>query len=139
MSWVLLVNILLNCYLLGLILTIQAVHYPSFSFIDQKAFQKFESFHMRRVSMIVMLPMVSELIAGFLLIYSIPKTLSYLSLACIVLIWISTTFLSVPKHRELTKGKNQQVIKELVQTNWPRTILWGTRLVLLLLLFGQGA
>ncbi len=44
----------------------------------------------------------------------------------IILIWLSTFFLSIPCHLRLhTGGKDAVVIRRLVLTNWIRTLLWS--------------
>jgi len=125
------VNFAISCYLLGLILTIQFVHYPGFLYVDKKHFHKFHLFHTRRIGLIVMAPMIVELITSGLLVYYYPGPISISLLILVILIWTSTALLSVPKHSRLAKEKNLQLINELVRTNWPRTILWSLRVFIL--------
>ena len=134
MNILLILNLAITCYLLGLILTIQVVHYPGFIYVDKKMFNKFHLFHTRRISLIVMFPMALELILAVALSYAQPNLLHFILLGLVVLIWISTALLSVPRHKKLSEFKNIRLISELVLTNWPRTILWALRMIVLLYL-----
>ncbi len=128
-------------FLTGLIWTIQLVHYPSFSMIDENQFGSFTKFHGFRISLIVMPLMCLELITGFLLVHSqfdVPGFSKFfiINFIGVVLIWASTFFLSVPIHAKLDSGFNQDQIKLLVMTNWPRTVFWSLRSVLLMWILG---
>lgn len=50
-----------------------------------------------------------------------------LPLLVVLAIWGCTFFLSVPLHAVLGKGKDAAVIRRLVNTNWPRTVLWTAK------------
>ena len=134
MKLLLLLNLAVTCYLLGLILTIQVVHYPGFLYVDKKMFNKFHLFHVRRISLIVMIPMALEFLLAVALSYTQPNLLHFILLGLVVLVWISTALLSVPRHNKLSEFKNNRLISELVLTNWPRTLIWGLRMILLLYL-----
>ena len=131
MNLLLMINFAISSYLLGLIVTVQLVHYPSFIYVDRKLFNKFHLFHVRRISFAVMLPMAAELIASFALAYYRPELTSFILLGLVVLIWLSTATLSVPRHNKLSHDKNPRLISELVLTNWPRTIFWALRVLIL--------
>ncbi len=132
MNSLIIINFALSCYLLGLILTMQMVHYPTFIYVDRKLFNKFHLFHVRRISLIVMLPMGAELLASAALLFLYPSAIHATLFSLVVLIWLSTAFLSVPRHNKLSEHKNPKIISELVLTNWPRTILWFSRVVILI-------
>jgi len=122
--------------LFGLILTIQLVHYPSFYWVSKDDFSNFEQFHSKRISLIVVPLMLVELIVSFSLLFFAKDELiiSLINLSSVILIWISTFFLSVPCHSTLLIKKDDQVIKKLIETNWIRTILWGLRSISLFIL-----
>lgn len=114
-------------FMTGLIWMVQLVHYPSFSYVEEKVFGAFASFHSRAISFIVLPAMVAELASGAYLFYQGRSVILGINLACLVLIWLSTFFLSVPLHSKLAKGKDSKSIGRLVATNWPRTVLWSAR------------
>ena len=112
--------------LTGLIWTIQVVHYPSFNFIDPLKFRSFNEFHQRRISYVVMPLMLLELgLVSLLTALSAPG--AGVRLCLTLLIWLSTFFLSVPLHQRLLLGPDPQVIRRLILTNWPRTVLWSMK------------
>ena len=121
-------------FLTGLIWVIQLVHYPSFLYIDEKNFPSFESFHTKSISLIVLPTMIFELISGAYLYIVKPNTEYDIFLfSLLILIWFSTFFLSVPLHGKLSIKKDIKVINRLIYTNWPRTIFWSLRSILLIL------
>ena len=65
-----------------------------------------------------MLPMGAELLATVALAATSPGAVNFILLALVILIWISTAILSVPRHNKLTEIKNPRLISELVLTNW---------------------
>jgi len=133
------IHILSTALMTGVIWTIQLVHYPSFHFINPSVYEKFQKFHMARISYLVMPLMIVELLTGFLLLFLTPSaTLSpnsyeilMLNFILILLIWLSTFLLSVPCHAKLEKGYNLGAANKLVSTNWIRTALWSVRLIVL--------
>ena len=58
----LLLNFLLAAYLTGVIWTVQLVHYPGFAQANRETFILFHREHSRRISWVVMGPMVLELL-----------------------------------------------------------------------------
>lgn len=112
-------------FLTGLIWVIQLVHYPSFEFVDG-AFVDFHRFHSQRISWIVIPLMLVELASAMALAAENPSHYGLNALG-VALIWLSTFFLSVPIHNQLVDGKNQELIAQLVLSNWPRTVLWTLR------------
>ena len=118
-------ELMVTVALVILIWIIQVLHYPSFLFVDKTEFSKFEAFHTKRISFLVLPLMVSELILGLV-------HLNYLILGIIVLIWLSTFFIQVPCHEKLKFGFDKLTIERLIITNWIRTSLWTVKLFILL-------
>jgi len=118
-------------FMTGLIWVIQLLHYPSFSFIAEDRFHKFHNFHSTRIMWIVGPVMLIEVISAGLLCWSFPQNRFWgWNMFGIVLIWLSTILLSIPRHNILASGDRTAIVG-LVHTNWPRTILWSLRSVLL--------
>lgn len=119
----------------GLIWPIQVLHYPSFRYVEDNKFKEFELFHTRSISYIVMPIMLLELFSGLYLVYLMKTNLYMVNVIFNVTIFITTFFLSVPRHQKLQSiGKDAKTINSLILTNWPRTFLWSFRSVLLLYL-----
>ncbi len=123
----------------GLIWTVQLLLYPAFAFVDQNKSAQFHLRHSQVITWIVGPIMLVELVTGILFfVQTSGDFLFQISLALLILIWVSTACLSVPIHNRLSVAWDQAQIVRLVWTNWPRTILWSVRLVILLgILFGH--
>jgi len=119
--------------MVGVIWVIQLLHYPSFHFIEQSNYQKFQNFHMQRISVIVIPVMVIEFVTAFLLVYYLNQQfLSYILLIMLILIWGITFVFFTKIHGKLTGGYDKIAVNKLVLINWSRTILWSFRLLFLL-------
>ncbi len=136
-----LINLTLSAMLTGLIWTIQVVHYPGFLGVGAEGFLSYQQQHMRTISYVVAPLMLSELAATIFLLIRNPTPYAgevYLATAMVLLIWVTTMFVSSPLHSKLaTQGYNPEVIKRLVTTNWIRTAAWSIRTIVLLLLSWQ--
>ncbi|MBO6622212.1 MAG: hypothetical protein JJ892_13965 [Balneola sp.] len=112
----------------GLIWYVQIVHYPSFRFLNEVNFAKFHKHHSVRTGIIVMPVMSIELAtSGILAWIEGWTTVNAFGFYLVILIWLSTFFLSVPKHNALKHGKVDSLIDGLVTTNWFRTVLWSIK------------
>ena len=125
-------------FLCGLIWVIQLLHYPSFNYIEESKFAEFESFHTRKIAYLVMPAMLIELSTAIYFCSQFNDDwLWWINLFAIVSIWLSTAFLSVPCHKLLARGKDRKVIDFLVVSNWPRTLIWSAKLVLLWMIINR--
>ncbi len=124
-------NLVISSMLAMLIWIIQVVHYPSFRFVDGNRFSSFHSFHSRSISYLVMPLMLIELIVAATLISKFPTNfLVVASLLLLAGIWALTFFVSVPCHNILSKKHDPKTIEKLIKTNWFRTLLWTSKMVL---------
>lgn len=132
MDTILNLHIFSTIFMSGLIWVIQLVHYPSYKYISETEFESFQRFHVKNITIIVAPVMTLELITSFLILYrDFSNLILILNTLTIGLIWVSTFFLSIPCHGQLTKNKDLKVINRLVATNWIRTIIWSVRLILI--------
>lgn len=123
-----LINTFCTFFMTGLIWYVQLVHYPSFHFLNEENFANFHKHHSVRTGIIVMPIMSIELAtSGTLTWIDGWLTLNAFGFYLVVLIWLSTFLLSVPKHNALKHGKVDSLIDGLVKTNWYRTILWSIK------------
>ena len=130
----LLLNFAVAAYLTGLIWTVQVVHYPSFGLVPKAAWPAFHAAHTRRMSYVVLAPMVLELGLAAWLAWAgragLPTGTGWWSLALVALVWAATFFIAVPFHNRLENGFDYVAIDGLTRTNWIRTLAWTTRLAL---------
>lgn len=126
-------EILSTFMLCGLIWTIQLVHYPSFRFIELNKFTEFQSFHSKKITLIVAPLMLLELITALIHFTNSPKTpASFTAISMVATVWIVTAFISVPCHNILAQGYHSPAHNKLVSSNWIRTAAWSLRSALLL-------
>ena len=120
-------------YLMGLIWTIQAVHYPAYHYIDLTKFQDYQDFHTKWITPIVAPIMILELFTAGILVLQAEKPINFwiLNLIGVILIWAVTFGLSVPAHNVLMKAYDFKAAQFLILTNWLRTALWTIRSVAL--------
>jgi hypothetical protein len=130
--YILILQVISCAFMVGLIWVIQILHYPMFCYVAKEQFAKFHEFHSKRITIIVLPLMLFELATANLLSFHLPQSWPIMTnLLALILIWLSTFFISVPLHKSISTSMNLKVIERLVLTNWIRTLLWSLRLVLL--------
>jgi hypothetical protein len=129
------VNLASSLFLAGLIWTVQCVHYPIFHRLDIPNFTEHINFHRSAISLLVVPVMSIELGTSVWLAWSASTSvfLHQTGLAVVVLIWLTTFFIQVPLHQELSFERNENAIHRLVYTNWLRTFLWTVKATLSLI------
>ena len=137
MSFIFLFNLVLSFTAVGLIWTIQLVHYPSMKYIPKDRFSEYHNFHSIRISILAMPLMFAELVTSIMLLYqnfnNALQSIFLLNLILVVLIWLSTFLIQAPLHNGLSKEKNTEKLSKLICSNWIRTILWTARSILMIL------
>lgn len=122
-------------FMTGLIWFVQIVHYPLFAEVGVVGFARYEQLHSARTTLIVAPVMLIELASAVALLVipgSLPRWMTLAGAALVAVIWLSTFFLSVPRHSELAAGFLPEAHRSLVLTNWIRTAAWTLRAVLAL-------
>lgn len=137
------VQLLSTFGMFALIWLVQLVLYPAFLFIEPSRFFPFHTMHSTRITWIVGPLMLAELASslGWLLLR--PDLFSALGFLLVLVIWINTTFSSVPLHGRLaTERRPEQrdlLAERLIRTNWVRTWAWTARAALCVVYFFQRA
>lgn len=120
--------------LVGVIWTVQLVHYPLMDLVGRERFPAYEAAHAPRMAAVVMLPWTVQGVttAGLLLAppLGVPKALLWAAAVAAAIPVAVTVVWSVPAHRRLADGFDAQVHRRLVATNWLRTAAWTTHGVL---------
>jgi hypothetical protein len=131
---VLLANLAATLYMTGLIWFVQVVHYPLFAAVGEPGFAAYSQRHQSLTTLVVGPPMLLEaLTAGLLLILrpaGVPAWAGWAGVALVAAIWISTAALQIPAHARLSSGLDVAVVRDLVATNWIRTVGWSLRAAL---------
>lgn len=133
MKFILLVNLASTLFMTGVIWFVQVVHYPLFNRVGTETFTTYEAMHATLTTLVVFPAMMIELLSAALLLLNYKDDWRlWAGLFLLIVIWISTMFIQVPKHNELSVGFNATVHASLVATNWIRTIAWSIRSLLTL-------
>ena len=128
----LIIHLIATSVMVGVIWTIQLVHYPSFHFIELNQYTTFQRFHMSRISYVVIPAMLTELFTLILIIISMDQVepIILASALLLIVIWLMTAVFFSGMHQKLTLGYDQGIVEKLVKLNWGRTLLWTLRLLL---------
>lgn len=114
--------------LLGLIWTIQSVHYPMFEDVGRQEFPACHQRHMARITWVVGPLMLAEAgSAGLLVWFGERSPFFLLSLAAMAVVWVSTIIFQIPLHEKLTEEPSSPMVRRLVRSNWWRTVAWTAR------------
>lgn len=130
----LLVHLGATFFMVGLIWFVQVVHYPLFGAVGLDHFTRYENSHTRLTTWVVAPPMLLEALTGGLLLWFHPDQVAnwqpVTGLALLLVVWVSTACIQVPRHNRLSLGYDLAAHQALVWTNWIRTVAWSVRGVL---------
>ena len=122
--------------MVGVIWFVQVVHYPLMGQVGKEGFPSYAKAHARRTTWVVAPPMLIEAATALMLAIRPPEFLgireAWAGLALLVVVWISTAILQVPRHGRLACGFDPGAHRTLVATNWIRTLAWTARGILLI-------
>ena len=122
------VHLVSACIMVGVIWFVQLVHYPLLAVVPIESAKQVAEKHQKWTGIVVGPPMVVEGVSTLILWANTPSGvwwwLTWVNGACLAVALLCTIFLSVPRHARMVEAPDAQVGKELVRTNWPRTIAW---------------
>jgi len=131
---VVVIHLVSTLVLVGIIWTVQLVHYPLMAQVGRDDFVAYEAAHSPRMAAVVMLPWLAEGITTAWLLVERPPTVGaglVWSGAVAALIPVLVTLVwSVPAHSRLAAGLDLVVHARLVRTNWLRTAGWSAHAVI---------
>ncbi len=114
--------------LIGLIWTVQLVHYPLFAEVGAEKFPVYHARHTRQITWVVAPLMGVELVSAVLLFAQGHRELWFLASGIpLALNWLSTWLVQIPLHDSLAAGFDSGAHRRLVKTNWLRTAAWTLR------------
>jgi hypothetical protein len=120
--------------MVGMIWTVQLVHYPLLSSVGSGSFAAYEQRHRSAMGRMLALPASAEVVLAAMVAVARPAGIeAALALASGVLlaaIWVVTAVVQAPAHARLSGGWDASVHDRLVRSNWWRTGAWTARGVL---------
>lgn len=129
--------------LVGLIWTVQVVHYPLMAAVGPDRFVAYEAAHAPRMAAVVMLPWTLQGLTTLGLLVARPDGVATWSMVVAAVTAavpvLVTVICSVPSHARLGQGFDGPTHARLVRTNWIRTWSWtahGANAVALLVTAG---
>jgi hypothetical protein len=130
----LIVHVAATWFMTGVIWFVQVVHYPLMAGVGRPGFAAYEAEHTRRTSWVVVVPMVVEAATAIALVIvarpDVPSVEAWIGLALVMVVWLSTALLQVPRHRELQDGFDPRAHARLVSSNRLRALIWTARSIL---------
>lgn len=135
---VLLLNLVATFTMVGVIWFVQVVHYPLLAVVPVESASTVAVDHQRRTGWVVMLPMTIEGFTTLGLLKWVPEGVAWwvpwLNGVFLAVALGCTVLLSVPRHARMAAKPDASVGRELVLTNWPRTVAWSARGVVVALM-----
>jgi hypothetical protein len=117
-------NLVSGLLMMGVMLVIHFVHYPSFRFYSEESFKEFHPFHAISITRIVMPLMLLEIFCVSYLIFFESNLFNSISFLLILAVWCITFFSSVPAHNKLSAGFSENAFRDLMKGDLVRLILW---------------
>ena len=134
MNLLLLIHLITTWFMVGLIWTIQVVHYPLFERVGTESCPHYEADHTRRMGWLLAGPASLEVGTAAALVWFRPTEvdLGVVLAAGVILaaLWVTTALVQVPLHRHLTFAPTAAAMRRLIQSNWYRTAGWTLRGIL---------
>ena len=129
--------------MVGLIWTMQVVHYPLFALVGESDFSEYEASHQRRIIRLLAIPAVTEIVSAGLIALDppdgVPASLAIAGGSLLVAVWVLTGLVQAPLHGALSSGYDATRIGRLVRTNWWRTLAWTGRGVMAAWMIGAAS
>ena len=114
--------------LIGLIWFIQILAYPQYLRVGEAEFRRYHLAHCWRVGFLTTPLIAIEAATATGLLYQGHREWPFLiSVGLIIAIWLSTAVYQAPLHLKLMAGPNVEIVRQLMRTNWLRTVAWTAR------------
>lgn len=130
-------------FMCGVIWFVQLVHYPLLSMVPVESAASTAVEHQRRTAWVVGPAMAVEGVTTLVVFFDRPAGvawwLPWVGGALLTVALGSTILLSVPRHTRMATAPDARVGRELVLTNWPRTVAWTLRGVVAVAIAAQWA
>jgi len=120
-----LLRLLIDFGLVILIWLVQLVVYPGFLFFAKDDLIRWHKKYTPRITFIVLPLMLGQLMLYGALLQEGKTFYSIGSFVLVLLAWLLTFTVFVPRHKEISKGSySENILTQLVKYNWSRTLIW---------------
>lgn len=122
-------HLVATAFMVGLIWTIHAVHYPLFALVGEP-YRPYQDAHMQRITALLVVPWGVEVVsAGWLLLAvdAVDLTWRLAGAALLGAILVVTAFGAAPRHGELLERFDADIHRRLMRIDALRTALWTLR------------
>ncbi len=127
-SVIVLAHLVSTLFMVGMIWTVQLVHYPLMALVGPERFQAYEAAHSPRMAAVVMFPWAIQGITVAAMLITAPEGVPVLLIraaaAAAAVPVLVTVIASIPAHARLADGYDRDAHRTLVRTNWIRTAGW---------------
>ena len=134
----LLANLCATGMLVGLIWTIQLVHYPLLTMVGSEALPEYLAGHLARISILVAPWMLVEFLTASLMLRwhptAVPRWMVTAGFGLCAGLWGSTILVQGPVYVSLAEAATPELLDRLTMTNWLRTVGWTARGILCLMM-----
>jgi hypothetical protein len=131
-------NAVATLFMTGLIWFVQIVHYPLLARVAASESTAIADDHQRRTARVVAIPMLVEGLTTLGLLADRPNEVEavwpWIGAVLLAVALGSTIALSVPLHARMSRGFDPRTGPRLVGTNWPRTVAWSLRAVVVVIM-----
>ena len=133
---VFIVTFALTFYTFGAGMIDNYVIYPTFAVVGENEFVAFRAVFSPLIVAFLVIPLILRSVFSVLLLWLRPKAVRlwhvWLFLFCQAVAWISTFTVQIPIQIELNKGKNPELIQQLMDSIWLRTTMTFACVVIML-------
>lgn len=120
-----LLRLLFDFGLVVLIWMVQLINYPSFQYYTTADLEIWHPVYTKAISTLVIPLMLAQITIVGMQFLKVKKVYGFLSLGCVLMVWLLTFLIFVPIHNQLSSGViEQSTLENLVKLNWLRTALW---------------
>jgi hypothetical protein len=128
MTPLLMIHFAVTWLMVGIIWTVQVVHYPLMAHTGPEHSARYQRLHVQRMSALVVPVMLVEAVTVLMICFQSPwVSIEWLGALLLAGIWGVTACISVPSHEVLSQRFDREVHRRLVASNGIRAALWSCR------------
>jgi hypothetical protein len=132
---------LLSCYSFGTAMMDYFLLYPSRYLVGEREFAAYHQSLEGPIFPVSVIPFLVIILLNGVLLWLTPhqvsRTLLWLSMACLVIDFLSTVFFQAPWNFELGKGKDLVLLQKITDTNWLRVFLESVQVIVVFVLMNR--